>query len=154
MGRDPESGYHIVATLTTVVKARSIRRYTHNERFDTELVQGLTSAPWNLKGDGTFGPTCITSWDTNQVCLRQISTMTIYKCLYEHWMSLHSQKGQYNLHQDYHVHNGNVHRDSRTYLHRLHHQNEHKRRIYKVQNVRDYTELQYATLHAIVKPYR
>ena len=80
--------------------------------------------------------------------------MTIYKCLYEHGMSLHSQKGQYNLHQDYHVHNGNVHRDSRTYLQCLHQQNEHSMRTYNKQNVRDYTEWQYTTLHSKVSLYK
>ena len=66
LGREPESGDHIVATRTTVVKTRSIRRYTYSERFDIELLQGPISVPWTLKGDGTFDPAFITDWDHNK----------------------------------------------------------------------------------------
>ena len=66
LGRDPESGEHIAATRTTAVKSRSIRRYTHSERVDIELLQGLISVPWSLNGDGTFDPTFITYWGPNK----------------------------------------------------------------------------------------
>ena len=66
LGKYPESGEHIVATRTTFVKARSIKRYTCNERVDIELLQGLISVSWNLKGDGTYDPAFITDWDPSK----------------------------------------------------------------------------------------
>ena len=41
LGRDPESGEHFIAARVTVVKARSIRRYTPSERFDVQLLRSL-----------------------------------------------------------------------------------------------------------------
>ena len=45
LGRDTESGEHIIATNYSVVKARSIRRYSTDERFDLQLLKSLRAVP-------------------------------------------------------------------------------------------------------------
>jgi hypothetical protein len=63
LGRDTESGEHIIATKYSVVNARSIRRYSTDERFDLQLLKSLKAVPWDIRGTGTFDPSFITSWD-------------------------------------------------------------------------------------------
>ena len=86
------SGDHIVATRTTVVKARSIRRYIYNERVEIDHLLSLNSVPWNEQGDGTFDPTFVTSWDLSQ----GMHTSDQYhddQHLHHYRMSLPSNKG-------------------------------------------------------------
>ena len=59
IGRDPDSGEHLIATLQSVVKSRSIRRRIPSERWNSGIIQSMKAVPWGLKGDGSFDPTFI-----------------------------------------------------------------------------------------------
>ena len=55
LGRDTERGEHLIATAYSVVKARSIRRYSTDERFDLQLLKSLHSVTGTVSTDQYCG---------------------------------------------------------------------------------------------------
>ena len=140
LGGDPEGGEQLVARATTVVKARSIRRYTYNERFDIELVQ-RSSRCLGIDDEtvhsirrslqvGTIPP----------VCPRHISITTTSIHHYHRRMSLLSQKWQYNLHHVFQDHTCNVHSDILIHPWCLRQLQVHNEKKYMTQRVIYYTD--------------
>ena len=48
IGRDPDTGSHLIATLQATVKSRTIRRRVPLERWDPVILKELKALPWDL----------------------------------------------------------------------------------------------------------
>ena len=70
------SGDHIVATRTTIVKGRSIRRYIYNERVEIDHLLSLNSVPWNEQATEHSIRRSLRVGTYHKECIRQISTTT------------------------------------------------------------------------------
>lgn len=56
VGRDPDSGEHLAMSSAGVCEARAIKRMQPFGRLSPDFLETPTAVPWNLRDDGSFGP--------------------------------------------------------------------------------------------------
>ena len=65
LGRETDSGEHLIGTSSGAAKTRSIRRLAPSERWQTEIFSAFKGVPWNPRLDGKFEPSFIFGGPSN-----------------------------------------------------------------------------------------